>query len=258
MPSPRFAFTRCPKCRHSPLPKDQRLPAACPACGVVLAKLVAAPDAPVRPTVAIHEIADDEKVRWSERLFAPAEPTDPSMLWLRSALWLAFAAWGVDLIRLDYKVGEIAGSFLHAPLLVFHEAGHFVFRLGGEWLMVLGGTLGQLIMPALMMAALLAKNRDAFGAALAFWLFGVSLLDIAPYAYDALEPRLMLLSGQTGEDGPHDWIYLLGSVHRLHSAHGIGAFFHTLGAMIVLAAVGWSAWLLLRQWTQRLREAPIA
>jgi predicted nucleic acid-binding Zn-ribbon protein len=35
-------FTLCPKCGHSPLPADQALPAACPACGVILAKVALA------------------------------------------------------------------------------------------------------------------------------------------------------------------------------------------------------------------------
>jgi ribosomal protein S27E len=31
-------YASCPKCGHAPLPHDQALPAACAACGVVLAK----------------------------------------------------------------------------------------------------------------------------------------------------------------------------------------------------------------------------
>ncbi len=34
------AASSCPKCGHTPLPKDQRLPAQCPACGVILVKVV--------------------------------------------------------------------------------------------------------------------------------------------------------------------------------------------------------------------------
>ena len=100
---------------------------------------------------------------------------------------------------MDYRVGEMGESFLHRPLLVFHEAGHIVFMAFGEWMTILGGTLGQLLMPILLAGALLLKNRDPFGAAVGLWLFGVSVLDVAPYMYDALHPQLMLLSGTTGE-----------------------------------------------------------
>jgi hypothetical protein len=37
-----ISYPGCPKCGHAPLPADQSLPAACPACGIVLAKFGAA------------------------------------------------------------------------------------------------------------------------------------------------------------------------------------------------------------------------
>jgi hypothetical protein len=130
---------------------------------------------------------------------------------------------------------------------VFHEAGHVLFRLFGEWMMFLGGTLGQLLMPALIVAAFLWKNRDPFGAAVGLWLLGVSLLDVAPYMYDALEPQLMLLSGRSGEDGGHDWIYLFDSMGLRPRAQAIGTLTHRLGSLVVLLSLAWAAWLLARQ-----------
>ena len=50
----------------------------------------------------------------------------------------------------------------------------------------------------------LVKNRDPFGASIGLWFFGVSLLELAPYMFDALHPQLMLLSGMTGQEGRHD------------------------------------------------------
>ena len=35
-------YAACPKCGHAPLPREQACPAACPACGIVLAKFKAA------------------------------------------------------------------------------------------------------------------------------------------------------------------------------------------------------------------------
>ncbi|MEO7852040.1 MAG: hypothetical protein ABIR94_07260 [Rubrivivax sp.] len=237
-------FTRCPKCRHQPLPADQALPAACPACGVILAKvspsrrLSAARNRSLRPSTL------DDAGGWRGLLWAAPERIDRFGWAWRALLLAGFALWGLQLIALDRRDGEMAASFIHGPLLIFHEAGHVLFRLGGEWLSVLGGTLGQLLMPALLMVALLWKNRDAFGAAIALWLLGVSLLDVAPYVHDALDPQLMLLSGSTGEAGGHDWIYLLSSMGLLHSAHGCATIVHTLGAALVLLALAWGgAWL---------------
>lgn len=238
-------YTECPKCRHAPLPADQALPAACPACGVILAKVGQAPPAR-QPEPSEPPEPPGEGLR--ALLLHVPDRVDSMRFWLRVGLWLAFCAWGLVLIAQDVRTGELGSSFLHGPLLVFHEAGHVVFMAFGEWMGFLGGTLGQLIMPALMSVALLWKNRDPFGAALGLWLFGVSVLDVAPYMYDALEPQLMLLSGRTGEEGGHDWIYLFSSLGWLGKSQAIGLATHKLGALLVLVALGWAGWLLKLQW----------
>ncbi|MEO8120348.1 MAG: hypothetical protein ABI606_13650 [Rhodoferax sp.] len=93
-------------------------------------------------------------------------------------------------------------------------------------------------------------NRDPFGAAVGLWFLGVSLLDVAPYMYDALQPQLMLLSGSTGEAGGHDWIYLFSSLGLLPRAQLIGGLTHKLGALVLLLALGWAACLLRRQYSR--------
>ena len=200
--------------------------AQCPACGVVMAKA---------------GVAVPRRIRRGRWTLCEADSLSAVRLW-RLPMAAVFAVWGVMLILMDYRDGEIGGSFLHRPLLVFHEAGHVLFMPFGEWMTVLGGTLGQLLMPAILAGALLLKNEDRFGAAMGVWLLGVSVLDVAPYIYDALHPQLMLLGGRTGEDGPHDWIYLLSSMGLLSRAQMLGALTHYLGALIVLGASIWSAW----------------
>ncbi len=238
-------FSRCPKCGHHPLPPDQALPAACPACGVILAKVAQARQGGAARSVArTARDEDPAREKLSSLLFHVPERVDVTRFWLRAALLAGFAVWGLRLIGLDYRTGDMGESFLHGPLLVFHEAGHVLFSPFGEWLMVIGGTLGQLLMPALLAAALLLKNRDPFGAAIGLWLLGVSLLDVAPYMYDALQPRLMLLSGSTGEAGGHDWIHLFASMGLLPRAQFIGAATHKLGALVLLLALAWGGWLL--------------
>jgi hypothetical protein len=239
-------YTRCPKCGHAPLPAVQAFPAACPACGVILAKV----GQQIQRRTAERsqdDAEEDEGSGLSSLLMAVPERVDASRWWLRAALLLGFAVWGLLLVRLDYRDGAIGSSFIHAPLLVFHEAGHVVFAFLGHWTMVLGGTLGQLLMPLVLAGALLLKNRDPFGASVGLWLVGVSLLDVAPYMYDALHPQLMLLSGATGEEGGHDWIYLFTSMGLLPRAQAIGAAVHKLGALLVLASLAWGAAVLWRQ-----------
>ena len=250
---PFYRFSRCPRCGHRELPAEQSLPAACPACGVILAKL--APLRPsARPAQAAPSSGSGRLAEGAARLLQLPERVDPLRWGLRAALLLVLALWGLALLRMDHRSGEIGGSFLHGPLLLFHEAGHLLFRPFGEWMAVLGGTLGQLLMPAVIVAAFLLKNRDPFGAAIGLWLLGVSLLDVAPYVHDALAPSLVLLSGETGEAGGHDWIYLLSSMGLLERAPLLGAFVHRLGALVVLTALGWAMWLMRREW-RRIAQA---
>jgi hypothetical protein len=245
------------------LPRDQALPAACPACGVILAKLQASGSRAAGDAVGAGRHAAKQLSRkkpaaqtstsaLGDLLLHMPERVDTAHWWLRVVLLVIFAVWGIWLTRQDVRTGAIGQSFIHGPLLVFHEAGHVLFRLFGEWMMFLGGTLGQLLMPALLAGALLIRNRDPYGAAIGLWLFGVSLLDVAPYVYDARQPQLMLLSGATGEAGGHDWIYLLSGLGLLHRSQGLGQFIHMTGAVVVLVALAWAAWVL------RLQHARLA
>lgn len=191
---------------------------------------------------------EDDDDGWLARLGHVPERVDRTAFTGRVVLLAILAVWSWSLIRADYRTGDLIESFLHRPLLIFHEAGHLIFLPFGEWMSVLGGTLGQLLMPAILGLALLWKNRDPFGGAVGLWFLGVSVMDVAPYMYDALDPRLMLLSGHTGaEGGSHDWIHLFRSLGLLQRARMIGSLTHTIGAALVLLALAWAAWLLLRQ-----------
>ena len=233
------------------MPMDQALPALCPACGLVLAKfgtriMMTTPIA----TAAIDEPEDSAgwRMRLIELLTYLPNKVDPVTFWARVTILALFAIWGARLIAMDVRTGEMGSSFLHGPLLIFHEAGHVIFRLFGEFLMIAGGSLGQLIMPAILCGALLVTNRDPFGAAIGLWLFGASLLDLAPYIYDSLQPQLILLGGHTGEEGGHDWIFLLSKMGLLNHSQGIGWLTHKLGALVMLISIVWGTWLLWQQW----------
>jgi hypothetical protein len=97
---------------------------------------------------------------------------------------------------------------------------------------ILGGSLFQLLLPLGISIAFIWLNKDNFGAAIALWWTSTSLLDLAPYIYDARHPQLILLGGHTGEDGPHDWIYLLSVLGQLHNSASfeIGVASRMLGA----------------------------
>lgn len=248
-------FARCPKCGHQPLPADQSLPAACPSCGVILAKVAqhrAQSGRPARPAArSVATPVDDDEHGWRSLLLHVPARVDTTLFWCRVALLAAFAVWGGWLMTRSVSEGEMAQSFIHGPLLVFHEAGHVLFMPFGTWMTVAGGTLMQWLMPVVAGAVLLWRHRDPFGASFALWLLGVSMMDSAPYVYDALHPRLTLLGGGTGEQGGHDFIFLLESVGLRDQAQRLGLGLHKLGAMVTLLALAWAGCLLRLQHGRR-------
>lgn len=174
----------------------------------------------------------------------------------RAATLAAFAAWTLW-IWWDMKVsaGRTGSNVLHLVLLPFHEAGHYLlFRWFGEFVMTLGGTLGQHLMPIVFGVSLL-RRRDPFGAALCLWLLGYSSIDMAVYMYDAFDPRLRLIDGLTGaQSDAHDWQNLFGDMGLLRRARGIGMFFAFAGMATMLAALAW-AWVILRRQRARLVDS---
>jgi hypothetical protein len=160
----------------------------------------------------------------------------------RAATLAVFALWTLWIWHdMDIRKGNAGSTFLHMMLLPFHEAGHYlIFRWFGEFIMTLGGTLGQHLMPIVMGGALLIQRRDALGAALCAWLLGFSLVDMAVYMYDAFDPRLTLLGGATGQESDgHDWQNLFGDTGLLRRARGIGLFFGAVGTAMMAAALAW-------------------
>jgi hypothetical protein len=149
-------------------------------------------------------------------------------------LSLRFAAHGVD--------SNVAGdSFLHLVNLVFHEAGHFLFSWGGRFMMVLGGSLNQLLVP-LVCAIALRRHDDVFGASVTMWWFGQNLVDVAPYVNDARALQLVLLGGRTGaEVEGHDWEFLLQSLDLMAWDHTLATMAHVGGLLVMLAALVWGA-----------------
>jgi len=157
--------------------------------------------------------------------------------------------WGVKFIATPMETNYVGGHFMHLINLPFHEAGHLIFSPFGRFMMVLGGSLGQLLMPLICLGAFLFYNNDAFGATVALWWFAESLMDLSPYINDARDLQLILLGGVTGQEVEgHDWEYLLANLgwsqydHTLaHAAYSIGIYFMALAFL-------WGALLLYRQY----------
>lgn len=262
-------YSACPKCGRAPLPDKQDFPAACPACGLVLAKFKAAATRkdfeialqladPSPAGAAFNSHTADSVIGRLTGLLTGLlfhVPSSVSRLnWQgRIAALLIFSLWSMWILKdMNIADGNPGSNFLHLVLTPFHEAGHYaIFRWFGQFIMILGGTLGQHLMPIVLGSALLIKRYDPFGAALFFWLLGFSVSDMGVYMYDAFDPQLMLLDGRTGaESDGHDWQNLFGDTGLLRHARGIGVFFGGLGRAMMLLGLAWAASMV---WLQKAR-----
>src|SRR5687768_3995419 len=76
------------------------------------------------------------------------------------------------------------GSFLDMVDLPIHETGHLVFRIFGEFMGIAGGTLFQLIVPAVF-AGYFVWQKSYYSAAIVMMWVGQSILNVWIYASDA-------------------------------------------------------------------------
>ena len=121
--------------------------------------------------------------------------------------------------------------FLSSLNLIFHEAGHPIFGLFGETAHFLGGTIGQLAIPAIF-AIYFFKQKNLYAALVLLWWFGQNMIGISVYIKDAHTQDLPLLG-----NGIHDWMFLLSKWGVMGYDHIIGGSVQFLGAFIMFTAL---------------------
>ena len=152
----------------------------------------------------------------------------------RHALTLVLAVYGFACLRNpeDYR-------WLDSLDLAIHETGHLILGFDGETLMLLGGTLFQLLVPAAFVVALW-RAGDRHGATVPLWWMGQNCWNISVYVRDARAQELPLVGG-----GEHDWAILLANWDWLSRDHTLADAVHLLGVLLYLAAII-GGWILLR------------
>jgi hypothetical protein len=117
---------------------------------------------------------------------------------------------------------------------IIHEAGHFIFIVFGEFMMVFGGSLNQVLVPAIFTGYFFAHRQTGQAAATLFWM-GQSMTGVALYAADGQVMRLPLHGGE----GPavHDWHRLLTWTGLLERAATVGQVLFAIAALIMVAAL---------------------
>lgn len=139
-------------------------------------------------------------------------------------LWIAF--------------DPMQGSFLDHVDLPVHETGHLLFRPLGEFMSVAGGSLFQVIFPAIFVAYFVWHHNHYSAAIVLFWV-GQSILNVWVYAADAVVMQLVLTSGFTGSEGSfHDWNYLLTQTGLIGLHEAVAGLIRLAGTLVILAAAG--------------------
>ena len=159
--------------------------------------------------------------------------TNGKINYLKAGCVLAMALYGIICAR---DVTE--PRFLDRVDLVIHEAGHMFFRWFGEFLQVLGGTMGQLFVPAAF-TVYFHLRREFFSSAVTFFWCGQNLFNISVYVKDAQAMALPLVSVGGGEDTIHDWNYLLTTFGLLRWDQAIGNLVYILGIGVIIVSVVW-------------------
>jgi hypothetical protein len=126
--------------------------------------------------------------------------------------------------------------FLDYVNLMAHEAGHFFFSWFGYTIMILGGTLGELIVPLLCAAYFFTKRETTAVAFCGFWFFE-NFPYIGTYMADARDQALPLVGS-----GDHDWGILFGQWGLLAYDIKIGGTMRFLGWLGMIASAAWLAW----------------
>jgi len=237
--------THCPKCQTERVEEATE----CARCGIIFAKYKPLMGktrlSPSRPA-----FTESEWFRTVKQWLIESDQTTESMtFYSRAAVFVAMVWWGWAFITTPLETNYTGESFLHLINLPFHEAGHVIFIPFGRFMTILGGTLGQVLMPLICLGTFLIKTRDPFGASVALWWTAESLMDIAPYINDARALDLMLIGGVTGKESDrHDWNNILTMLNLLEWDHRLAHLTYNIGILLMFGSFIWGATLLFRHY----------
>jgi len=159
-------------------------------------------------------------------------PSRGGTSWTALALLALLAFWTARLLAVPSR-----GCFLDLVNLAFHEAGHIFLTPFGSTAHYLGGTLGQLAVPALLAAYfLLVDPARPQGAAVCVWWAGENLINVSVYMADARDLALPLVGG-----GDHDWnelFYRFGLLGE-DSVRIVSGGTRGAGIVLMLLGLGW-------------------
>jgi hypothetical protein len=168
-------------------------------------------------------------------------PSDRPDQWTRVSRLGGSLCLALYLLFLLYAWRDRSGFlFLDFANLVIHEAGHPFFSYFGHTPMILGGTLGELIVP-LLCAAFFFFRRQTYGLVFSLFWFFENFLYIGTYMADARTRNLPLVNSDES-----DWTILFGQWGVLLYDQKIGHFTRQLGWLGMICVVAWLAYRIYR------------
>ncbi len=142
-------------------------------------------------------------------------------------LVVVFMAW-YGLTNLKYR-----WMFLDNVNLIIHEAGHPLWGFFGEFYMVLGGSLTQILVPLVFLGYFWFAHQRFAACVVALWTAS-SLFNLAVYIGDARAMELPLLGG---DGSTHDWNWILSQLNALPSDLAISGFVRGVGVLFLAFSV---------------------
>ena len=251
---------QCPKCGYDQT-QDNR---ECPSCGIVFAKWHQRKAVP-RPVQCTPPAADQKETEETESgilnalVFHVPATVNPISWGARVLLLAILTWWGIKFIFTPISSDATMSSFWHLANLPFHEAGHLFFRPFGLVMTSLGGSLMQVLMPAICLVVFLVKTRDPFAGSFSLWWMGQNFIDLAPYINDARSLSMPLLGGNLGSHSPygfHNWEFILKETGLIRFDHTIARMSHGVGALLITVAVVWGVFLLFKQYRILRTQSP--
>jgi len=142
--------------------------------------------------------------------------------------YLSFILLLPIVIYLIVNKGEFILFVDHLNLL-FHEGGHGIFSIFGQFIYTLGGSLMQVIIPSLFILYF-AVNRQRLGVQISLIFLAQNFMNIGVYVSDARDQNLPLIGGNNTY---HDWTFILSRINMLEYDKTIGDIFY-FSAIVVL------------------------
>jgi hypothetical protein len=177
---------------------------------------------------------------------------------LKLSLLLPFLLYGLFYAKYYNVADFVEGSpglikFIHGANLIFHEAGHILFMPFGRFMTILGGSLNQILIPAIISGYFFFKGQKYSGAITLFWV-AENFWDVSIYASDGRDAVLPLLGGADSDS--HDWLNLLSMMGITNHAQLVGSLIYAVGTLIYLGAIGLTIYFSRKSVTDRSHTSP--